>query len=445
MTLCPAIVTFVGDMSSAGEPAHTTAAPSVFISYASEDRAAARALRDALSAAGLEAWYDENELGGGDAWDHKIRKQIRDCTYFMPVISAKTEARHEGYFRREWRLAVERTLDMADDVTFLLPIVIDGTNQASARVPEKFLTVQWLPVPGGIPTPGFEALCRRLMGGPAATPPPAPSRTPPRRSVPPPLGQAQAAPPPASGHHGPVYPPFPHEEPGQKVRYFAMIIGWVFRAFPIWFKSLPKWLRGLAILCLVIGALDRCGSDKERTVTPTRAPGASAGMNQAEKKAYGEYEKQLKDAHSLGDFIAASQKLGTEMSKAKGTADTAPKMEAIPFLNNSGDSTAGSVAEQVFTKAVTALQTAHPTSFSIDAKPLTAFDPTEAKQRAKDAKASYLIYGAVEGTGANQRLIVTVLSTEDEDETWTKSYPLQGLDVSAVSSEIFKHASDDVN
>src|SRR5215475_6477571 len=86
--------------------------PSVFLSYASEDRQAAQALRDALPTFGLEVWYDESALLGGDAWDQKIRRQIRECDYFMPVISAQTEARPEGYFRREWRLAVERTLDM---------------------------------------------------------------------------------------------------------------------------------------------------------------------------------------------------------------------------------------------------------------------------------------------------------------------------------------------
>ena len=83
--------------------------PSVFISYASADRAAARLLRDCLAEAGLEVWLDEEELAGGEAWDAKIRNQIRTCTYFMPVISATTEVRREGYFRREWRLAVERT------------------------------------------------------------------------------------------------------------------------------------------------------------------------------------------------------------------------------------------------------------------------------------------------------------------------------------------------
>src|SRR6478735_3925436 len=142
--------------------------PTVFISYASADRVAARALRDCLAAAGLEVWFDEEELGGGEAWDAKIRNQIRTCTYFMPVISKATETRREGYFRREWRFAVERTLDIADDVMFLLPVVIDDTRDAGARVPEKFFAVQWLRVPDGAPTPALRELARKLAAGETA-------------------------------------------------------------------------------------------------------------------------------------------------------------------------------------------------------------------------------------------------------------------------------------
>jgi hypothetical protein len=123
--------------------------PSVFISYASADRVAARLLRDCLAEAGLAVWLDEKELARGEAWDAKIRT----CTYFMPVISATTEVRREGYFRRAWRLAAERTLDLADDVMFLVPVVIDDTRDAGARVPEKFFSVQWLRVSGGVATP----------------------------------------------------------------------------------------------------------------------------------------------------------------------------------------------------------------------------------------------------------------------------------------------------
>ena len=67
----------------------------------------------------------------------------------MAIISANTQVREEGYFRREWNLAVGRTLDMAEDKAFLLPVVIDATRDADARVPEKFREVQWTRLPGG--------------------------------------------------------------------------------------------------------------------------------------------------------------------------------------------------------------------------------------------------------------------------------------------------------
>ena len=110
----------------------------VFLSYASQDTEAARRLAEALRAAGVEVWFDQSELRGGDAWDHRIKQQIRECRLFVPVISKQTDLRPEGYFRREWKLAVDRTHDMADDQAFLLPVVIDETPDATARVPEKF-------------------------------------------------------------------------------------------------------------------------------------------------------------------------------------------------------------------------------------------------------------------------------------------------------------------
>ena len=84
-------------------------------------------------------WFDQNELRGGDSWDQKIRGQIRGCALLIPIVSAHTQARHEGYFRREWKLAVERTYDMASGVAFIVPVVIDETKEADALVPELLL------------------------------------------------------------------------------------------------------------------------------------------------------------------------------------------------------------------------------------------------------------------------------------------------------------------
>jgi TolB-like protein/tetratricopeptide (TPR) repeat protein len=127
----------------------------VFLSYASEDALEAKRICESLRASEIEVWFDQNELRGGDAWDRRITHQIRECVLFIPIISKHTEVRLEGYFRREWRAAVERTRDMADGTAFLLPVVIDETSEAHARVPDRFREVQWTRLPEGQPTPQF--------------------------------------------------------------------------------------------------------------------------------------------------------------------------------------------------------------------------------------------------------------------------------------------------
>ena len=84
------------------EPPMPASAPTgaVFLSYASQDAEAAARICSALRAGGIEVWLDQSELRGGDAWDRQIREQIHDCRLFIALISAHTEARDEGYFRR---------------------------------------------------------------------------------------------------------------------------------------------------------------------------------------------------------------------------------------------------------------------------------------------------------------------------------------------------------
>jgi TolB-like protein/Tfp pilus assembly protein PilF len=135
----------------------------VFLSYASQDAEAARRICDALCAAGIEVWFDQSELRGGDAWDASIRKRIKECILFVPVISANTNARSEGYFRLEWKLAVDRSHLMATERAFLLPVVIDDTRDADALVPDKFREVQWTRLPGGEAPAAFAERVARLL------------------------------------------------------------------------------------------------------------------------------------------------------------------------------------------------------------------------------------------------------------------------------------------
>jgi hypothetical protein len=114
----------------------------VFLSYASQDAEAARKICDALRAAGVEVWFDQSELVGGDAWDQKIRRQIKECTLFVPMISANTQARGEGFFRLEWHLAEQRSHLIARGRPFIVPVTIDETRDTDALVPNTFLAVQ---------------------------------------------------------------------------------------------------------------------------------------------------------------------------------------------------------------------------------------------------------------------------------------------------------------
>jgi TolB-like protein len=125
------------------------ASGAVFLSYASEDSEAVQRIADALRAARIEVWFDKSELRGGDAWDRRIRQHIKSCALFIPVISQHSERRLEGYFRLEWRLAVDRSLLMAEDVPFLLPVVLDSTPDKDAVVPDAFRAVQWTHLPQG--------------------------------------------------------------------------------------------------------------------------------------------------------------------------------------------------------------------------------------------------------------------------------------------------------
>jgi TolB-like protein len=108
-------------------------------------------------------WFDQDELRGGEAWDRKLRGQIKECALFVPVVSANTQERREGYFRLEWKLASERTHLMAEGVPFIAPVVIDETKEANALVPAEFMRVQWTRLPGAKVTPEFAEQVKRLL------------------------------------------------------------------------------------------------------------------------------------------------------------------------------------------------------------------------------------------------------------------------------------------
>jgi TolB-like protein len=392
--------------------------PSVFLSYASEDREAARALRDALPAFGLEVWYDESELGGGELWDQKIRKQIRECDYFMPLISAQTEARHEGYFRREWRLAVERTLDMADDHPFLLPVVIDATSQSGARVPEKFLAIQWLRVPAGQPTPALEALCRRLVSGEAITPKAA--------------GVSQArigkAGVPASP---PQYPEFPTERPGSKTQHWFHVFGWACRSAWIFFNQLPRWVRAFVYVWLCIGLLSRgCSNDDHRS---SKASRAEAEKLHAITDAYhGSSDKD--DISKLALQIARI----TSDDAAETPTERSPLL-AMPFTAPPGDTEASKLADSTFAQVYGKMAISHHGRVALSQETVPCSDVKAALERGRSSHSRYIMCGTIDSGGSTSVLNIKMARVSDRTIVWSKSYPVAGADPAKIAAEVDSH------
>lgn len=389
--------------------------PTVFLSYASDDRPAAKTVRDAVAAAGLEVWYDESGLDGGDAWDQKIRRQIRECDFFMPLISARTEARPEGYFRREWRLAVERTLDMADDHTFILPVVIDETSQASARVPDRFLQVQWLRLPGGQPNAALEALCRRLVSGEAVGPQPARETS-----------ERPGRPRSRSATGG--YPEFPREEPGQRVRFWFQVVGWGLQAAWISFRRLPRWIRILVYLWLAVVLMSRGCSLME--------PG-----NRSEKLSSADAEKlkQIANAYQASDEAGVA-KLGAEIArqftdKTGGNPAARNALLAIPFTVPPGDTAARKLADATFAELYGRVAISHHGHVGLTDQPLSSLDASAAVERGRAQHSEYVLYGAVDPS-ATPSLTVRLVEVADGSVLWSKSYPVAGADPARIAAEV---------
>ncbi len=136
-------------------PAREMPDNAVFISYAREDLPAVQRLKAGLDAAAVTTWFDLERLEGGDDYDRKIQRNIARCSYFVPVVSATTQRRHEAYFRREWSYAVDRARNIAEGGVFILPVCIDDTREAEALVPDRFKAVHFSRLPAGEPSAEF--------------------------------------------------------------------------------------------------------------------------------------------------------------------------------------------------------------------------------------------------------------------------------------------------
>lgn len=146
------------------QDAHEVPPGAVFLSYASENRDAVEKLKAALDQAGVDVFFDREQLQSGNNWNVKLRRNISECSLFIPLISKETLTDDDRYFRIEWRLALERMQSVSFDPehAFVLPVVIDDTVVTCHGLPLEFAALQATPLPGGVATSEFVERVRRL-------------------------------------------------------------------------------------------------------------------------------------------------------------------------------------------------------------------------------------------------------------------------------------------
>jgi TolB-like protein len=340
----------------------------------------------------------------------------------MPVISATTETRREGYFRREWRLAVERTLDLADDVMFLVPVVIDATRDAGARVPEKFFSVQWLRVPDGQATAELRALADKLATGEAAAiHPPAPAVSPaPRRGQ----KSAQAA------HVPPPFPPFPpFPEAGHRLRFCYELVLWSGRMIHALWMRLPKVVRVIASIVIVFNIISFNFRDTARS-EGTRAE--KAAKVAALTKTIG----AVVNSQETSDKPVAADSIKSLVNAATDALQTGRPLAMVNFGGSGKE--AAAYAESIFDQTIRLLQEKAEDKISVSPLPLDGDNDDEVLARGLRLETQFVLTGTARrlASGASLTFTAKLYDVKQRTVVWTETYDAAQTDAATVAQHL---------
>jgi hypothetical protein len=285
-------------------------------------------------------------------------------------------------------------------------------------VPEKFLAVQWLKVPGGRSTPALEALCRRIASGDAAGDA---ARAPRARDA---GGKSKPAPTPPA-------PAFPREEPGQKIRFWFEVGGWMVRSAAAYFRRLPRWVRVAAYVWIGFGLISRCDTTADKDsdeVTP-----AKVEKLQSISK---EYQGTLKK----NDIVRLGKEIAREFAGDAGEAAAAGSpLLAIAFTAPAADAEGAKLADSAFAMTYGMVAISHRGQVGLTKDPLPSTDLGAALERGRANHSTYVLCGNVDEAGGARVLTVRIAAVADGAVVWSKSYAAGEADATKIAADVAAH------
>ena len=111
----------------------------LFLSYASEDRAAAIRLRDELRFVGLDVWFDRDTLLPGQDWKRELFTAIRSADYFLVLLSHHSVSK-AGVVQLEVREALDVMYERPEGSVFVIPLRLEPVSTTY----KALKNIQWV-------------------------------------------------------------------------------------------------------------------------------------------------------------------------------------------------------------------------------------------------------------------------------------------------------------
>jgi hypothetical protein len=130
--------------------------PKIFLCHAREDKSRVQEIYLQMRSAGLSPWmdkppppYDLDGIHAGEDWDSRIRKEIRECAYFVAFLSPNSVSK-QGYVQREFRLALSMAAEMPTGQVFVIPVLLEPCEPPEITVDTVSLSkLQWIELERG--------------------------------------------------------------------------------------------------------------------------------------------------------------------------------------------------------------------------------------------------------------------------------------------------------
>lgn len=109
--------------------------PRVFLSHSSADKAAVRRLADDLTAAVIEVWLDERQVGVGDPILQRIQEGIASADYVAVWLTPRAVS--SEWVQREWGTKLNK--EIADRDVQVLPLLAESCDIPLLLAAKKYV------------------------------------------------------------------------------------------------------------------------------------------------------------------------------------------------------------------------------------------------------------------------------------------------------------------